>query len=801
MKFIVSVIILLMANYPAFAQECNYTLSGKLTDFHNGDPLIYAEIILQPTGKTTYSNFDGEFSIENLCAGQYEITVKHPQCDTKSLDFSLTEDKHISVKLEHHLEELGEVLLQGKKQLALAKTGQEASLKTAVLEKYSNANLGDALKEISGVSTLSTGNSIVKPVIHGLHSSRVLTFNNGVKMEDQEWGVEHAPNIDLNTAGSVSVIKGASALAYGGDAVGGVVLTKPNKIPVIDSLYGKTILSASTNGRGGTVTTELIKAFANGWYAKAQGSFKKYGDFEAPNYVLSNTGNQEQNFALNFGLNKFTSGFDAYYSFFSTETGILRSAHIGNVNDLIKAINQEQPFVVDDFTYSIDAPKQEVKHHLLKLNYFKRFAELGKLELQYSYQKNDRQEYDIRRDAEDKTAAVDLELESHKASATFKFDAENDFNLNTGLEVAAQNNFSNPSTGVRRLIPDYDKQEIGVFAVADYKFKENWLLEGGLRYDFTHLDAKKFYLKSRWEERNYDTDYANIIIGDYGTQYLTNPIFDYHSFSYSAGIKYEVNQYNFAVNYAKANRAPNPAELFSDGLHHSAAIIELGDLRFDKENAHKISLSLERKTDAFSLSVEPYYNFLNNFIVLQPIGLETTIRGAFPVWEYQQTKAEMYGVDVSANYSISSNFLYQTRFASVHGKNKNTNTYLVDMPPSNWSNTINFTKPEWYNLDLSLTGDWVFKKQNYPDNNFYYDVLEDGNYTSTFVDISTPPNAYFLLHFNAFTSFKAFKTGQMQVSLLVNNLLNTSYRDYLNRLRYYADNTGRNFTLQLKLNY
>ncbi len=791
----------MMANYAALAQECSYSLSGKLTDFHNGDPLIYAEITLQPSGETTYSNFDGKFSIENLCAGQYEITVKHPQCDTKSLKFSLTEDKQLSIKLEHHLEELGEVILQGKKQLALSKTGQESKLETAVLEKYSNANLGDALKEISGVNTLSTGNSIVKPVIHGLHSSRVLTYNNGVKMEDQEWGVEHAPNIDLNTAGSVSVIKGASALAYGGDAVGGVVLTKPNKIPVKDSLYGKTILSGSTNGRGGSVSTQLVKSFKSGWYAKAQGTFKKYGDFEAPDYVLSNTGNQEQNFALNVGLNKFTSGFDAYYSYFSTETGILRSAHIGNVNDLIKAINQERPFVVNDFTYSIDAPKQEVKHHLLKLNYFKRFAELGKLELQYSYQKNNRQEYDIRRDAEDKRAALDLELESHKASATFKFDAENNFNLNTGVEVAAQNNFSNPSTGVRRLIPDYDKQEVGVFAVTDYRFAENWLVEGGLRYDYTHLDAKKFYLKSRWNERNYDNDYADIIIGDYGTQYLTNPVFDYHSFSYSAGIKYELNRYNFAVNYAKANRAPNPAELFSDGLHHSAAIIELGDLRFDKENAHKISASLERKTDAFTLSVEPYFNFLNNFIVLQPIGLETTIRGAFPVWEYQQTRAEMYGVDVSADYKFASNFLYQSRFSSVHGKNKNTNTNLVDIPPSNWSNTLNFTKPEWHNLDLSLTGDWVLKKQNYPDNNFYYDVLEDGNYTSTLVDISTPPNAYFLLHFNAFATFTPFKTGQMQVGLLIDNLLNTQYHDYLNRLRYYADNTGRNFTLQLKFNY
>ncbi|MEK9613321.1 MAG: Plug domain-containing protein, partial [Flavobacteriaceae bacterium] len=124
-----------------------------------------------------------------------------------------------------------------------------------VLERYSSGSLGDALNSLSGVSSLNTGNTVVKPLINGLHSSRVLIINNGVRMQDQEWGAEHAPNLDINSFGTLTLIKGAGALQFGGDAVGGVIVTETPKPLLKDSLFGKTISSASTNGRGGMVTS------------------------------------------------------------------------------------------------------------------------------------------------------------------------------------------------------------------------------------------------------------------------------------------------------------------------------------------------------------------------------------------------------------------------------------------------------------------------------------------------------------------------------------------------------------------
>ena len=106
-------------------------------------------------------------------------------------------------------------------------------------------------------------------------------------------------------------------------------------------------------------------------------------------------------------------------------------------------------------------------------------------------------------------------------------------------------------------------------------------------------------------------------------------------------------------NYSLTSRIPNPSELFSEGLHHSASRIELGDLSFDSEIGHKLSFTLERKDDKFSFSINPFINNISNFIVIEPVSTTNTIRGTFQVWEYRQTNAQLLGVDFNASYIIN----------------------------------------------------------------------------------------------------------------------------------------------------
>ena len=311
-----ALLILLLCSIVSISQNCSNTLSGTVTDLHDGSLLIGATLIVAGTEQAVLTDFDGKFTISNLCNDTYSIQVSHPYCLTQGFKVKISGNTIKNFKLEHHLEELNQVTVEGKAYSDKSKSILENTISKDELERYSSGSLGDALNSLSGVSSLNTGNTVIKPLINGLHSSRVVIINNGVRMEDQEWGAEHAPNVDINSVGNLTLIKGAGALQYSGDAVGGVIVAEASKVPVKDSLYGKTLLTAATNGRGSSFTSQLTKSYQNGWYATVQGTLKRFGDFEASDYVLSNTGIFERNASLQVGFNRFNYGIEAYYSFF-----------------------------------------------------------------------------------------------------------------------------------------------------------------------------------------------------------------------------------------------------------------------------------------------------------------------------------------------------------------------------------------------------------------------------------------------------------------------------------------------------
>ncbi|SHI97516.1 TonB-dependent receptor [Aquimarina spongiae] len=796
-RLTLTIVVLLSGTLISIAQECNKTLTGKVIDFHDGVPLKGATITYN--NKTIVTDDAGNYSISSLCPTSYAFTISHKDCNSQVVTIDIEKVSAKTFYLEHHLNELQEVEVSGKTP-SKTTSSQEETISENILEKYSSASLGDALREITGVSSLNTGSTIVKPIIQGLSGSRVLIMNNGVRMQDMEWGDEHAPNVDINSAGKVTVVKGAAALRYGGDAIGGVIVMEPNNAPAKDTLMGKTSVTGSSNGRGGAITSELIKGYESGWFVKGQGTFKRFGDVEAPDYVLSNTGISEIAASLAFGVNKFTHGWDAFYSYFDTEIGVLTASHIGNVDDLIVSINSNEPNVIRDFTYDIINPKQEVKHHLGRLRYFKRFEELGKLTVQYDFQLNQRLEFDIRQTAAlREIPSLDLELTTHTFSSDFKFDSKSDITLDTGVLLRYQENFADPSTGVRRLIPDYDKYDAGAFIAGEYVINEDLVVDAGVRYDYSQINAKKFYLKTRWEERGYDQEFSDLIIGDFGTQYLTNPKFDYHSFSATTGLNYQFkDDYELRFNYALAQRAPNPAELFSDGLHHSAARIELGDLRIEQETSHKVSLSAQKNGERWGWEIAPYANFVNDYILLEPTNVELSIRGAFPVWEYRQTNVRLLGADAKLYTQLHSNWRTDHSFSIVKGIETENDTPLINLPAANLSNKVTFTKQDWLGLEMSLESQYVFRQNEFPPN---IRVFSPQAGQDVLLEINTPPDAYHLLHANADIEVSAWNNSTMKIGATVSNILNKNYRNYLNRQRFFADEVGRNFILRLTFNY
>ncbi|MGZ5192689.1 MAG: TonB-dependent receptor plug domain-containing protein, partial [Kaistella sp.] len=216
MKFTFN-LLLIFFGLTFFSAQNTFKIQGKIIDFHDKVPLKNAMIKIGNYTET--SDAKGNFSFSSIKKGDYTITATHPDCEPFSEQLSVNKDLDITLNLEHHSADIETVTIHGTHKNASALIIKTLDKKD--LERNSTENLGNILSGISGVSALKTGNNIAKPIIHGLYGSRIAIINNGVKMAEQEWGVEHAPNVDVSHFEHIDVIKGASALKYGSDAIGG----------------------------------------------------------------------------------------------------------------------------------------------------------------------------------------------------------------------------------------------------------------------------------------------------------------------------------------------------------------------------------------------------------------------------------------------------------------------------------------------------------------------------------------------------------------------------------------------------
>ncbi|RYD86179.1 MAG: TonB-dependent receptor, partial [Sphingobacteriales bacterium] len=228
--------------------------------------------------------------------------------------------------------------------------------------------------------------------------------------------------------------------------------------------------------------------------------------------------------------------------------------------------------------------------------------------------------------------------------------------------------------------------------------------------------------------------------------------------------------------------------------------IELGNLGLKKEQAVKASATLLKTNGTFTLEATPYLNAISNFMYLAPTAVEYTIRGTFPVYSYRQANALLTGLDVHTQWDFTKNLSHSLNAAYLHGTNTSADAPLIDMPPLNLTNTLRYSNNGFHRFFAEVRSEAVFTQTRYPNNDFYADVPVNGALAPTLVNISRPPKGYQLLHFSAGMQFSVGKT-QTAVNVSAFNLLNTTYRDYLNRQRLYADEVGRSFQLQIKFSY
>ena len=343
---------------------------------------------------------------------------------------------------------LGEVVVEAQK--GISNTGFKKELSGKELEETKGLSLAEALNKINGVTMLQTGSTISKPVIHGLHSNRILTINNGVRQEGQQWGNEHAPEIDPFIADKLIVIKGVDELRYGSDAIAGVILVEPKALRSIPGYAAEFNTAYFTNNRQYVVSgvwEQQLRKLPSFSY-RLQGTFKKGANAATSGYRLNNTGSEEKNFSVTAGWRKEEFNTELFYSHFATKVGIFEGSHIGNLTDLENAIASSKPddVFLGENTYKIQRPYQDVTHHLLKLKSILRKGD-HKFNLLVAGQFNHRKEYDIVRNSNKTGPQLDLSIYTLSEDLSWEHPKKNNFTGIAGLSMMQQDN----SYGGRRF--------------------------------------------------------------------------------------------------------------------------------------------------------------------------------------------------------------------------------------------------------------------------------------------------------------------------------------------------------------
>lgn len=759
--------------FASSAQQCQLSLKGVVQDEHTREPLHLVNIYVKEIGTGVVSDEQGRFEIKDLCAGEYHIVYSHIGCETIEEFLVLSNDTSVIVEMDHsaHLLE-GVTISESSGQRSTQSIG---SVSEQSIKDNSEKNLSTLISSISGVSTLRNGSGIAKPIVHGLFGNRVTILNNGVAQSGQQWGNDHAPEIDPLIANNIKVIKGVASLRYPGGGLGSVVSVEPYRINQEPHLHGRAGYYYESNGRTHGANIQLQKNNSKiGW--KASGSFKLGGDRRSPNYFLTNTDVREANFALQLEKPIDDSWLiELYASTFNTTIGVLRGSHIGNLTDLESAFVRDIPFFTEEsFNYQINAPRQEVHHHLLKSKIQHYINENDFLEFTLAGQFNDRQEFDIRRGGRSDIPSLSIQQYNWYGEARWHTEKNDRFSYDLGFQFNVEDNVNEEGTGILPLIPNYLTTKVGGYLTSDFT-QGNSTFTGGLRYDFVYQSVITITTTLPKEILPVENEFNNISAGIGWSQKFSS----FLNMSFNAG-------------YITRNPAIN--ELFSAGLHQGVSGIEEGNADLNVEKAIKGTLSLQGSiSDNFSYEILGYYQSIDDYIFLNPSrDFRVTIRGAFPVFTYEQTDARIRGVDASAQLHLHEGWHVKTSYSYIRGDDRSENIPLVFIPSNNWNGSIAY---EWH--DAVQLGGWRLENLSLSANG---KIVARQNHLLDEQDFLPAPEGYFLLGADLSTDIQMNK-NRWRFVLRVDNLLNTTYRDYLNRLRYFADDDGINVVVGLGLKF
>lgn len=757
---------------PALAQ----VVEGTVVDAANEQTLPNVSVVLRATSTGVATNDRGAFQLQMPSPGAHVLTFRHLGFETESRTVTVRPGDRVRLEVRLKPAVIGgdEIVVEAEAVRVHDEARSVDRLDEAALRASRGQTFGDALTQLPGVTTLSTGASIDKPVVRGLHSERVVLINRGVRHEGQQWGREHAPEIDPFAPVDISVVKGAAGVEYGAGAIGGVLRVEPRALPESSSVHAHLDLDAfSNNGQGaGALHLEGARSAAGGVFSwRTHGSLRKAGDSRTPDYVVGNSGFNEQNLSLATQYARGDWSILATASRFDSEIGIFSGSHVNTVEAWERVIARSRPAINYSFGYTIDAPKQEVVHDLATLRANGTVGDGYRVEAQYGIQRNQRREFDAHSPGGGPPSApgVELTLITHTTDVSLRSPSRDllggQVQWSTGLSGMNQGNENGRAS---YLIPNYRALTGGAFGRATW-MRGDWMLDAGARLD-------RQWSRS-FPRDGATTGFLNRTQGFWGGSGVLSATWDF------------ADTWSLGAAVSTAWRPPGFNELYSDGVHHGSAQYETGNPNLRPERAWTTDWTLRHDGERMRLHLGVYETRIADFINLTPSRQPVvTIRGVFPRFVYQQQNAVLRGIDGSAEVDVAPPLTLGATASVVRGTDRDASLPLVDMPPDQGSvfARVDFvdqpTAPVLRTLGLRIEGRGVREQTRVPPG----------------VELAPPPPGYALLNLRLQTEWN-WNGTPFALQAGIDNTLNTRYRDYLDRMRFFTDALGRTFTLRFHI--
>lgn len=614
------------------------TLSGRVTST-SGAPLGEVRIEVVGVHRSSTSGPDGRYRIAQLAAGRYSVTFARVGFAPVVRVVSMAgEDLTLDLTMKESAIELAPIQVTASPLATTALTSPQPlsvvggeDLHTAL-----RPSLGETLEGQPGLRNLSTGSGIGKPVIRGLTSNRVLVLADGQRMENQQWGDEHGPQVETSDAARIEVIRGPASVLYGSDALGGVINVVPRALPDAIGRPGlvRTGLSAgwSTNAREpeGTLVTE---GATGGFGFRASLAGRRGRDVRTSEGLLANSGAETYNGTAAAGVRGGWGAISATYTHREERIEI-----------------HEDPAEAPDFSgfQRIGADRAQVTVSLPT-------GAGTRLETKLGYERNRRREFE---DAESSDVALGLLSRAWTGDARLHHTV---FGQLAGTLGLATGRTTFDKFGEETLIPNTTTNNVGLY-LFEQTTRGRWHLSAGARYDYRHLAVED------------DADLG-----------LLAQTRSWNSLTGNAGVLYSIAEpVALVVNLGRGFRAPSSFDLFSNGVHEGTVAFERGNAGLRNETSFNVDVALRVQANRVRLEIGGFVNAINEFIYTRPTGTFDPGSG-FEIFDVVQGDARLTGVETAVDFHPTGGLHFKTGLDFVRGQNQTTDTPLAFIAPIRWT--------------------------------------------------------------------------------------------------------------------